>query len=131
MIKSLSPNMIVENVNETIEYYKKFIGFELIHTVPDEGTFNWAMMKHGEINLMFQSVESIIAELPQFSGQLNSRGCALFMVVEGLEQMYRKIKDDVEVIKPFEKTFYGMNEFTILDINGYFLTFAEPVAEER
>jgi len=31
----------------------------------------------------------------------------------------------VEIIKGLEKTFYGATEFTIRDIDGYHLTFAE------
>jgi hypothetical protein len=31
----------------------------------------------------------------------------------------------VKVIKGLEKTFYGATEFSILDNNGYILTFAE------
>jgi hypothetical protein len=35
------------------------------------------------------------------------------------------IKDKVTVLKGLEKTFYGATEFSILDNNGYVLTFAD------
>jgi hypothetical protein len=35
------------------------------------------------------------------------------------------MKDKVKVVKELEITFYGATEFTILDNNGYLLTFAE------
>ncbi|NIR52325.1 bleomycin resistance family protein, partial [candidate division KSB1 bacterium] len=35
--RSLTPNVMVEDVNETVEYYKDKLGFELIMSVPEEG----------------------------------------------------------------------------------------------
>lgn len=39
MLEKLTPNLMVEDVNETIDYYKDVLGFELSMTNPKEGTF--------------------------------------------------------------------------------------------
>lgn len=37
---SLSPNFFVNDINETITFYKQ-LGFETIATVPEEGDYVW------------------------------------------------------------------------------------------
>ena len=62
---SLSPNIFVDDMNETITFYKS-IGFQLVMTVPEEGNdFVWAMLSNGEVTVMFQTFSSLGEELPE------------------------------------------------------------------
>ena len=36
-MKSVTPNLIVEDVNKTTEWYKEILGFEMIMSVPETG----------------------------------------------------------------------------------------------
>jgi len=36
-MKSVTPNLIVEDVNKTTEWYKETLGFEMIMSVPETG----------------------------------------------------------------------------------------------
>ena len=49
------------------------------------------------------------------------------MQVIGLEELFEKIKDEVEIVKGLHEAFYGMKEFYVRDKNGYMLGFAEKV----
>ncbi len=122
-MKSLSPNFFVENMTETIAFYS-LLGFEITMKVPDEGDLVWCMMTNGNVNVMFQSFESLGNELPQIS-----RNCGgsllIYIQVEKIRDFYEKIKEKVTIVKEPEVTFYGATEFTILDNNNYLLTFAE------
>ena len=61
---------------------------------------------------------------PEISRQ--DGGSLLFYIqIKEIRQFHEHIKDKVKVIKGLEKTFYGATEFSILDNNGYVLTFAE------
>lgn len=122
-MKTLSPNIFVENINETINFYKK-IGFQTVMSVPDEGDFVWVMMTSGNVNFMFQTFESLGSELPEISRK-NGGSLLLYIQLENIREFHDKIKDKVTIIKGLEKTFYGATEFSILDNNGYVLTFAE------
>ena len=42
-LKKLTPNLMVEHVNDTVTFYKDVLGFTLLASVPEEGEFNWAM----------------------------------------------------------------------------------------
>lgn len=57
-MKAITPNIFVDDINTTIEYYKK-IGFKLTTTVPNEGDIVWAMMNCGNVMFMLQTFESL------------------------------------------------------------------------
>ena len=66
MLEKLTPNLMVENVNDTVDYYKDTLGFELAMSQPEEGPLDWAMVQSGDVALMFQSRSSLGGELPMF-----------------------------------------------------------------
>lgn len=123
-MESLSPNIFVENMPETIDFYKS-IGFQLVMTVPETGSdLVWAMMTNGSVTFMFQTFESLGEELPNISRK--SGGSLLFYIkLKKIREFFELIKDKVTVLKGLEVTFYGATEFSILDNNSYVLTFAE------
>jgi len=123
-MESLSPNFFVNNISETIDFYKS-IGFQVTMTVPDAGPdFVWAMMGNGKVTVMFQTFASLGDELPAISRQ-NGGSLLLYIQVQKIRAFFEAIKDKVTILKPLEKTFYGATEFSILDSNNYVLTFAE------
>ena len=58
-LKKLTPNLMVEDVNETVTFYQDVLGFALLASVPEEGQFNWAMMQHDAVEIMFFAARSI------------------------------------------------------------------------
>ena len=125
--ESLSPNMIVDDVNLTIDYYINNFGFIAVATVPDSGKFNWGMVQAGNVTLMFQTLKSLQEDMPELKIQAKGSIGTFFIKVKGIESLYAKVKSKVEIAHDMRTTFYGMKEFTIKDVNGYFLTFAEEV----
>ena len=122
-MESLSPNIFVRDIAATISYYKG-LGFEVIATVPEEGPYLWAMMQVGSVTFMFQTFESLGDTLPAISR--TDGGSLLFYIhVKGIRDFFERIKAKASVLKGLEKMFYGATEFSIMDNNGYVLTFAE------
>ena len=122
-MKSIATNIFVRDMNKTIEYYQH-LGFEVAMKVPEEGDVVWAMLSCGSVNFMFQSFESLGEELPEISRQ-DGGSLLLYIQTKEIVQFHDRIKDKVNIFKGLEKTFYGATEFSIQDINGYILTFAE------
>ncbi|HEY2580938.1 MAG TPA: glyoxalase [Mucilaginibacter sp.] len=123
-MESLSPNIFVNNINETIDFYKS-IGFQVAMSVPEAGpNFVWVMMINGKITCMFQTFVSLGEDLPAISRQ-NGGSLLLYIQLKKIREFFELIKDKVTVLKPLEKAFYGATEFSILDNNNYVLTFAE------
>ncbi len=120
---SVSPNIFVNDLNKTIEFYKK-MGFSVVMTVPEQGDPVFALMTCDKVTFMFQTFESLGTELPEIKRQ-DGGSLLLYIQQTGIRDFYDRIKDRVKIIKGLEKTFYGATEFSIQDLNGYILTFAE------
>ena len=123
-MESLSPNIFVVNMTETIDFYKS-IGFQVVMTVPEAGAeFVWAMLVNGEVTLMFQTFASLGHELPNIN-RSNGGSLLFYIKLKNIREFFELISEKVTVLKPLETTFYGATEFSILDNNNYVLTFAE------
>ena len=123
MMEAISPNIFVNDVPKTIDFYK-LLGFKVAMSFPENETPAWAMMNCGKVNFMFQSFKSLGDDLPEIKRE-NGGSLLLYMDIKEIRKFYASIKKEVTVLKGLEKTFYGTTEFSILDLNGYVLTFAE------
>lgn len=125
MLKSLSNNLMVNNIEETLKYYSN-MGFMLVHKTPEEGPAYWAYIKKDNIELFFQSKDSLTKEFPELQNQGQGGALTLWFRVDNITDWYEEIKDKTEVIRPFGITEYnGANEFVIKDLNGFILHFSD------
>ena len=127
MIKTMTPNLMVQDVNRSVEFYRGVLGFELIASVPDSGKLDWAWMKHGSVELMFQTATSLAQDLPEFKGKPIGATQTLYTKVQGVKQLFAQIKNKANIVLGLRTTFYGMEEFSIKDPDGYLITFASEV----
>ncbi len=125
VLQSITPNLMVRDVNSTIDFYTELLGFTCIQTVPEAGIFDWAMVQSNGVDLMFQQEKSIKDEYSELESQSGGGALTLYIRVKEIEKFYNEINDKVTVIKALSKTFYGANEFAIVDPNGFILTFSE------
>jgi len=128
-MKFVTPELVVEDVNATMAFYCDVLGFESVITVPEEGILDWALLKKGNVQLMFEAQRSIIKELPAFKDMPIGGSLLLYIDVDEVQKFYEQIKQQVDVLREPHGTFYGAREFAIRDINGYVLLFAERTIE--
>ena len=123
-MESLSPNIFVSNMSETIAFYK-LLGFNATMSVPENGEdLVWAMMVNGGVTIMFQTYESLGETLPEIQRK-DGGSLLLYINLKNIREFFDSIKDKVKVLSGLDVTFYGATEFSILDNNNYVLTFAE------
>lgn len=126
MLNSLTPNLMVNDVEETIEYYTDILGFTLLRTVPEQGKLDWAMVKQNDVLMMFQSAKSLKNSLPRLKGEKPGGGLTFYIKVDDITQLHAQLTENgAEIISELDKTFYDTLEFSIVDVNGYVLTFSE------
>ncbi len=123
--KGLTPNMMVTNVNDTVDYYVKFLGFQKMMTMPEEGVLDWAMLVRDSVTIMLQSQKSIAEEYPELKETAIGATLTFYFDIENLEELFEELKNKVTVHKELHDMFYGRKEFVIEDCNGYFLVFSE------
>jgi uncharacterized glyoxalase superfamily protein PhnB len=124
IMESISPNIFVHKIQETISFYQK-LGFQIQAKNPDTDSPDFVLMTCGNITVMFQTFGSIGDQLPVIKKEKGG-SLLLYIQMKNIREYYEKIKDEVKVYKELEKTFYGALEFSIVDNNQYLLTFAEP-----
>ena len=129
--ESLTPNIMVKDVNQTLEYYKNILGFEIVDTNPVKGQMEWGFVKKGKAGLMFQELSSLRTEYPSLSSTPLGGAMTFYVLVqEDIESWFMELEGKVKVIKELNTTFYGTKEFAIEDINGFILTFSERKGAE-
>lgn len=138
MFRKMTTNLMVEDVNRTVDFYSNVLGFEFVMGVlkgsqdiivawKNDEELNYAMMRSGDVDIMFQSEGSMKEDIPGFSAGQIGGSLTLYIEVDDIEDLYSNIRENVNVVKELECTFYGMQEFYIKDCNGYVLGFAESL----
>ncbi|WP_248722773.1 VOC family protein [Seonamhaeicola sp. ML3] len=125
VLKSISNNLMVQNVDETLNFYTG-IGFNIVYKSAKNGVAYWAYIKKDNVELFFQSKESLTKEFPELQSYSNGGALTLWFQVDNISKWYEEVKDKTDVIRPFGITDYnGAKEFVIKDINGFILHFSD------
>ncbi|WP_298647981.1 VOC family protein [uncultured Proteiniphilum sp.] len=123
---SLSPNIGVRNVEETVQFYTEALGFKLIMSVPSpRGGLQWAMVAGGGATIMFQKRENLTEEYPQLGKRPILGAITFYVKMKGMQELYDKLQATEYIALKMHKTFYGTDEFAIFDNNGHILTITE------
>jgi uncharacterized glyoxalase superfamily protein PhnB len=128
-MKKLTPNLMVEDVDATLEWYKNILGAQEIVKIPytkNPSKSQWALAHCGAVEFMFQLRASLEEETVVLEGVPIGGSFTLYIEVEDIKKLHDSLKSKVEVVQEMHTTFYGSQEFTIKDRNGYVLAFSQP-----
>jgi uncharacterized glyoxalase superfamily protein PhnB len=115
------PMIHVPDVRAALNWYA-FIGFTATTTFADDGGegLSFAILSVGSSELMFSEGGRQSAE--------RRREVDLYIYVDDVDELYRRLNERVEVVEGLHDTFYGMREFIIRDLNRFWITFGQPVS---
>lgn len=123
MYETITTNIMVKNVAETIQFYEEKLGFTTVLTVPEEGAkLAFAIISNDQISIMLQEQNNLLNEYPTLKTGDIIPTFTLFITVQDVKQLYEELKDKVTIAKAIHKTFYGKDEFAVFDNNGNILT---------
>ena len=117
MPEKVVPMIHVPDVKTTVDWYTS-IGFKAIRHNEEDGEINWALLSLGSSEIMLNSGGKPSTE-PR-------REVDLYVHTDNVDDVYRRLKDRVQVVEDPHDTFYGMREFIIRDINGFWVSFGQP-----
>jgi uncharacterized glyoxalase superfamily protein PhnB len=126
-VKKITPVLVVNAVEPCAAFWEK-LGFTRTAEVPHNDTLGFVMLDRGGLELMYQSFDSAKADHAG-SGTLYSPDrtrTALFVEVDDLDATERAVEGATRFMER-RTTFYGMNEFGVLDPGGHPVIFAQPV----
>ncbi len=122
---SLTPNLIVADVERSIAFYRDVLGFTVEQTVPDAPPLVFAIVRSGPVEVYLNAPGPAVAEYPAFKDRPIGGTLTLFIRITGIRAAYDALKTRVNVVMPLEKKWYGVTEFACTDPDGYVITFAE------
>jgi uncharacterized glyoxalase superfamily protein PhnB len=111
----------VPDVGATINWYVS-IGFELLGQNEDDGALDWASLSFGDSEVMLNA-----------GGRASTaprREVDLYIRTDRVEDLYNSLKERVQIVEDLHDSFYGMREFIVRDINGFWITFGQEAPHE-
>jgi uncharacterized glyoxalase superfamily protein PhnB len=124
-VKKITTVLAVEAVEPSLDFWTKRLGFECTVTVPHEDKLGFAILVKDNVEVMLQSVASILADLGANTGEINGRSAALFIEVADLAAVEQSL-GGYPIEMPRRTTFYGMHEIGVREPGGHFVIFAQP-----
>ena len=123
-VQKITTVLAVESVEPSLDFWERRLGFEQIASVPHENTIGFALLMKDGVEVMLQSVASILADLGSNTGEVNGRSAALFIEVGDLPAVEQALTG-YPVEMPKRETFYGMIEIGVREPGGHFIVFAQ------
>jgi len=117
-IKKMSPQLLVTDIERSIEFYTKSLGFDVEFRYED---FYSGIVKDGyTIHLKLGEIS-----IEERRTRRNNEDLDIVFSVEGIEELYEEMAaTTVEITQPLRNAPYG-KEFYISDPDGYILAFLE------
>jgi uncharacterized glyoxalase superfamily protein PhnB len=119
------PTLTTPLLQETVEFYVSVLDFTC-KTIDDD--WKIASLNKDSVNMQLIHPQSKFPfdgpgpfDEPVFTG-------AIYIHMDGIDELWEKVKDKAEVCFPIQNFDYGMREFGIYDNNGYLLQFGEQIS---
>ena len=126
MYQNMTANLMVEQVERTIAFYRDILGFSAVVTVPGKnGGFQFAILAKDGLSLMLQERTNLTEEYPILRTERVQPSATLYITVDHFDDLYGAVKEKHPIYTGIHTSFYGAREFAILDPDGYVLTFSE------
>ena len=117
-VKKMSPQLIVSDLERSIDFYTKNLGFELDFRYED---FYSGIIKDG-YSVHLKSGKPSIEER---NNRRKNEDLDITFSVDRIEELYEEIvKSSVDIIQPLRTAPYG-KEFYLADPDGYIIAFLE------
>ncbi len=130
---------MVRDLHMSIDFYQNILGFSLRMAVDEDTNIHvtgpspgikliYAQLERDEVEIMVQQQNSMVEDLPVFSGCNIGASVSFYITVKDIDGLFQQVRSKADCIREPETTWYGMREFYIRDPDGYILGFAEQQA---
>nr|WP_321233936.1 VOC family protein [uncultured Psychroserpens sp.] len=132
-MNSIAPQLIVNNVLKSVEFYTKTLGFT-INWIHEENPKFAIISKDGATIMLRQLKKKGLVRpnrIPFIESGWHTTAAEawdVYIWVNNIEELYTTYKSkNVSIIKALQNTAYGNRDFEIEDEDGYILCFGVPL----
>ena len=128
----VTPMINVPDVKAAVLWYER-IGFTLLschgeahgfsERLPEEAGLDWACLRLGDSEIMLNAGGR--------AADAERRDVSLYVHLQpgdgDVDTLHARLKERVEIGEPPYDAFHGHREFSVRDLNGFWVVFAEPL----
>lgn len=118
----LTPILTVDAIEPCLPFWTDRLGFSKTTEVPHEDRIGFVILERDGIEVMYQSMASVVADLPALAS-LPVGGSVLFIEVDDIDAV-EKAMEGAEIVVPRRSTFYGAEEIFAREPGGHIVGFA-------
>jgi lactoylglutathione lyase len=126
---SVTPNLLVRDIDASTGFYRDVLGFQVKQTVPDAAPFVFVWLERDGIPVFLNDPKAAEKDVPGISARPAGGTATLFFVLTGVDDLHAQVASKTRIVMSLRTQFYGMREFSVEDPDGHLLTFAERVSE--
>lgn len=126
---SVTPNLLVRDIDASAAFYRDVLGFQVKQTVPDAAPFVFVWLERDGIPVFLNDPKGAEKDVPGISARPAGGTATLFFVLTGVDDLHSQVAGKTRIVMSLRTQFYGMREFSVEDPDGHLLTFAERVSE--
>ena len=123
-MKKLTPVLLVEAIEPVLPFWEERLGFTRSNEVPLEDRLSFIMLSKDGVEIMYQTVAGMTADVPALAASIPIGGNLLFVEVQDLDAIVAAL-EGIDPVVPRRKTFYGSDEFVVREPGGNTLIFAQ------
>src|SRR3984957_6451296 len=107
--QKLTPNLVVRDVAASMDFYRSVLGFQPAITVPEQPPYVFGSVTSGGVEIFFNDQKAVAAEYPALGARPIGGSLTLFIEVEGIEELLRRVQQHgAKITMPMKDQFYGM-----------------------
>jgi len=90
--KKLTPNLVVRNVEASLNFYRTVLGFQPGFAVPDAPPYVFGSVTSDGVEIFFNDQKLVAEEYPALGAKPIGGSLTLFIEVEGIEDFFKKVQ---------------------------------------
>lgn len=123
---SVAPTFVVSNVDATVEWYVKELGFHAF-PFPQSPPYVFAILQRDAVEIMLMKIEGY--QKPDLTPLRPAGLWDAYFRIDNVVGFYQSFRDKPYLWRPLKTQPYGDTEFELRDPNGYILAFSGVVEE--
>ena len=120
-VRQLWPLLVVQDINQSLEFYRHKLGFAVASQAEADGGVFWCRLQRGGTSIMLQQAD----EEDGPAGE-RGQGVALYFLCDDADALHAELSSRGVKVGPVCVADYGMKQLFVPEPDGYFICFESP-----